>query len=57
MPRSSSISSTNRRLNGKRKYSHTARAMIPGGKRWRLQLTDLAIMPPRNPNRSQVEFM
>ena len=36
MPRSSSISSTRRRLSGKRKYNHTACAMIAGGNRWRL---------------------
>jgi hypothetical protein len=36
MPRSSSISSTSRRLRGNRKYNHTAWAMIWGGKRWRL---------------------
>ena len=34
MPRSNSISSTRRRLNGNRKYSHTAWAMTCGGKRW-----------------------
>jgi hypothetical protein len=36
MPRSSSISSTSRRLRGNRKYSQTAWAMIWGGNRWRL---------------------
>ena len=36
MPRSCSISSTRRRLSGKRKYTHTACAMIAGGNRWRL---------------------
>ena len=30
-PRSSSISSTSRRLSGNRKYNHTAWAMISGG--------------------------
>ena len=57
MPRSSSISSTNRSLNVKRTYSHTVRVMISGGKRWRLSLTDLAIMPRHHQNRFQVEFI
>jgi hypothetical protein len=34
--RSNSISSTRRKLRGKREYSHTACAMVSGGKRWRL---------------------
>jgi hypothetical protein len=33
MPRAASISSTMRRLKGKRKYSHTAVAMTSAGKR------------------------
>ena len=34
MPRKASISSTIRRLNGKRKYSHTVSLISSGGKRW-----------------------
>lgn len=36
IPRSSSSSSTRRRLSGNRKYSQTAWANTDGGKRWRL---------------------
>jgi hypothetical protein len=43
MPRSSSISSTSRRLRGNRKYNQTAWAMISGVKRWRLSLTGLLV--------------
>jgi hypothetical protein len=44
MPRSYSISSTRRRLSGKRKYNHTACAMIAGGNRWRLELMESEVM-------------
>ena len=41
MPRSSSISSTRPRLSGKlEKHNDTACAMIAGGNRWRLKLTE-----------------
>lgn len=45
MLRSSRISSTRRRLKGKRKYNHTACAMIAGGNRWWRSLTGGEGMP------------